>query len=208
MQRSKFTLNAFLIVVLVFSALILLVTVGLTNMADRTAINGYMPIEGTALSVRYSSLEKSGICTGGENNATLLLEGNYGYDWGAAVSGNTLYINEYQNTTLGFMLCQLDKINTETMEKEVLFQNAVLRGTCRSGELVCVTNYTMSSNYPDTNGLCRLYRLASHTDSNTVTVLWLAPETGEIVYSVTEENTADSAIEKKYLQHTLEEVKG
>lgn len=208
MRATKFTLNAFVLVVMIFSALTLFVTVSLTNMADRTPINSYHPIEGTNLSVRYSSLDKNGIYQGSENASVLLLEGTYGYDWGAAAFGNTLYINEYTNTDLGVMLSNLVKIDIETKEKEILYKNAVLRGVCRSGELVCVENCTLSANYPDTNGLCRLYQLASPQSSDTVTVLWLNPETGEAVHSVTEQSGADSAIDKKYLQHTLQEVMG
>ena len=52
MRESKFTMNAFLLVVLIFSALTFFVTVKLTGMADRTPVNTFTPIEGTELSVR------------------------------------------------------------------------------------------------------------------------------------------------------------
>ena len=77
MESPKFSFNAFLLVVIIFSALLFFVTVKVMDIADRTPVNSFTPIEGTELAVRYSSLEPNGIYTGTENVNTLLLEGNF-----------------------------------------------------------------------------------------------------------------------------------
>ena len=75
MKSSKFTVNSLLIVIIIISAIGFFVTVTMTRMADRAAINEIVEIEGTDLSVRYSSLEKNGIYKGDENTGSLMLEG-------------------------------------------------------------------------------------------------------------------------------------
>ena len=52
MRNPKFSVNALLVVFIVFSAMIFFFIVKLTGMADRSAINEFIPIEGTDFAIR------------------------------------------------------------------------------------------------------------------------------------------------------------
>ena len=104
MNRAKFTMNALVLVVTIFSALAFFFTVVMVNLADRSAVNEYIPIEGTDYAIRYSSLEPSGLYQGPENTCWLVTEGEFGSEWGACKVGGDLYLNEYRSTELGMLL--------------------------------------------------------------------------------------------------------
>lgn len=208
MDSPKFSLNAFLLVFILFSALLFFFTVKVMDIADRTPVNSFTPIEGTELSVRYSSLEPNGICSGTENVNTLLLKGNFGTDWGAAAIGDRLYLNHYRTTDLGVLLSDVVCVDTDTFQETVLLRNAVLRGRCASGELVCLGGVLLSANYPEDNALCRLYSL---TDGNLLTdgatVFYLDPDSGEPLYTL-RDDMAGEDFETRFLDRTLAEVRG
>ena len=194
-RKSKFSVNALLLLVIIFSAIIFFVTIKLVDLAYHPARNDYYHIEGTDCSVRYSSLLPDGIYTGDQITGTLRVEGRFGYDWGAAAAGDRLYINEYVSTDLGLMLCNLVRV--------------VLQGTCASGELVCVGKSVMPAGHPGTNALARLYAMSEGTDPSAdgALILYLDPESGEIVWSVADAEGVTEDFEAKYLARTLEEVR-
>ena len=211
MRQSKFTLNAFLLVVILFSALYFFVTVKVTGMAaDRWPVNSFTPIEGTDLAVRYSSLEPDGIYRGSENVNELLLEGTFGSDWGLALVGDRLYLNAYRTTDLGNLFSDVVFMDMHTYKETTVQTNAVLRGRCASGELVCVSGMLLPANLPDTNALCTLYRL---TDASLMPngaggkILYLDPETGAVVYEIAYDGSEDEDFDARYLDRSLEEVR-
>lgn len=208
MRDSKFSLNAFLLVVLIIAALTFFITVKVVDLADRSGLNTFDPIEGTDVAVHYSSLEPNGLYRGTENVHTLLLEGNFGTDWGAAAEGDMLYLNRYDSTDLGVVLCDVVTVDLNTMEETVLLKNAVLRGRCASGELVCMCGEMLEANAPDENALCMLYAVSDPTlRSDGATVVFLDPETGKVVYETADATDSDEAFEAQYLARTLEEVR-
>lgn len=210
MDRSKLTFNGLLLVILIFAAFTFFITVYITGKADRTAINAFHPIEGTDLAVRYSSLEPDGLYQGTENVNTLRVKGTFGFDWGAVLEGNRLYLNEYDATDLGVTLCSLVRVDLETDQKEVLFPDAILLGRCASGELVCVRNALLPSNHPDESSLCAFYSLTSpalRPESGAVEVVFLDPGTGEALCSVTDNLAEMDSFDARYLARTLEEVR-
>ena len=211
MRESKFTMNAFLLVVIIFSAFIFFITVKVMGMAaDRRAVNTFTPIEGTEFLVHYSSLEPNGIYTGNENIHELKLEGNFGVDWGAAAVGDQLYLNAYRSTDLGILLSDVVRVDTNTFRKEVLLKNAILRGRCASGELVCLSGVMLPANRPEDNALCRLYALTDaelSPDGNGAKVVYLDPETGDVLYEVQDDTAAGDDFEARYLNRSLEEVR-
>ena len=209
MESPKFSLNAFLLIVIIFSALTFFVTVKLTGMADRTPVNQFVPIEGKELSIRYSSLEPDGIYSGSETVNTLLLEGTYGTDWGAAAVENQLYLNEYRATDLGVLLCDVVRVDTDTFEKTILLHDAILRGRCASGQLVCVTGAMLPANLPEENALCRLYCCAGADVSPTsehAAVVYLDPDSGAVLGSVPDPGAMSAGFEARYLSRAMEEV--
>ncbi len=211
MRDTKFTLNSLLLVVMIISAIFFFFSVKLFNMADRRAVNEYYPIEGTSYAVRYSNLQPNGIYEGSRTTGVLKLEGSFGYDWGAAAEDGALYLNEYDHTDLGLTLSSVVRVDTGTFEKTVLLEDAVLRGRCASGELVCLSGCFMSFDFPETNALCRLYALSSKAlrpQSPGAYVVFLDPATGEAVYSLRDEHALDEGFESRYLERTLGEVMG
>ena len=211
MRNPKFSVNALLVVFIVFSAMIFFFIVKLTGMADRSAINEFIPIEGTDFAIRYSSLEPDGIYEGSENVNTLRCRGTFGYDWGSAREGNLLYLNEYHTTDLGFMICDLVCVDLNSFEKQTILKDAILRGTCASGELVCVQDLLLPSNAPETNSLCRMYSLSSarlRAGDGCATVLFLDPKTAEILYLVQDSDPMSDDFSARYLEKTLQEVTG
>ena len=207
MSRPKFTLNAFLLVLLIFSAIGFFFTVVMTDIADRTAVNGFFPIKGTKYSVMYSSLEPDGLYTGSENAHTLVMEGTFGNDWGAFLNGDELYLNEYDFTDLGFIRSNVVKINIETLKKETVFKDALLRGQCLSGEAVCSVDFSLPSNFPATNSLLAFSGLSAGEKAfgGGADVVFLDPKTGEVVFAV--ENAIEKKFDELYLERTLEEIK-
>lgn len=208
MESPKFSFNAFLLVVIIFSALLFFVTVKVMDIADRTPVNSFTPIEGTKLAVRYSSLEPNGIYTGTENVNTLLLEGNFGTDWGAAAIGSKLYLNHYRTTDLGVLLSDVVCVDADTLQETVLLRDAVLRGRCASGELVCLSGVLLSANYPEENALCRLYSLTDTALTQSgAKVCYLDPDSGQLLFEL-QDDTAGADFEARFLERTLAEVRG
>ena len=209
MGSSKFTLNAFIIVVIAATVIGFFFTVVIVDLAYHPAINDFYPIEGTDLGVFYSSIKPDGIYKGDRVNNVLRLEGRYGFDWGMAVEDNCLYTNEYTNTSLGIVLCSVVRIDLDTFEKEILLTDAVLRGRCVSGELVCQSGTLLESNYPEESSLCRLYAVSApwiDPEGRIVDVVWLDPATGnELLRLQTDGSSGD--FEASYLQRSLEEVR-
>ncbi len=208
MNRTKFSMNALLLVVIIFSALAFVFTIVLVDLADRRAVNEYIPIEGTDCAIRYSSLEPNGLYKGPENTCQLVAEGNFGSDWGAFTVGDRLYLNEYTSTDLGVLLCSVVGIDLNTGEKTVLYRDTVLRGQCVSGEPVCVRGCMLPANFPETNPLCRFYRLTEKNNApeGGADVIFLDPQTMEETYTVTVPDPFSPVFEKQYLQKTLTEV--
>ncbi len=211
MNETKFTMNALVLVVTIFTAIGFFFTVKLGSIADRAALNEYYPIEGTDLAVRYSSQEPDGLYRGSRNSGTLLLEGTFGYDWGAAALGDTVWINEYTNTSLGLMHCRVVRLDLGNLRKEIFSEDTVLRGRCASGELVCLRGYLLPSNSPEVNPLCDLYRAAARgllPEGEGAEVVFLDPETGEVLWSVRDPEALTEGFEARYLQRSLEEARG
>ena len=185
MNSSKFGMNALLLVILIFSAIIFLITVKLAGVSARFAVNEYYPVEGTDLGIRYSSAAENGLCQGvNGNTAVLRLAGDFGHDWGAAREGKNLYLNEYSTTELGLMLCQVVKVDLETFEKQVILPDGILRGRGKNGELVCLSDCLLPADYPRTNALARLYALADgdlDPAGDGAMVLLLDPATGLVL---------------------------
>ena len=97
MNNTKFTMNALLVIVTVFSAIGLLFTVGIYDMGRHVyLISDYQEIKGTDLSIRYSTKAPSGIYRGSRYDDELVLEGDFGYDKGTTFSEGRLYLNEYR----------------------------------------------------------------------------------------------------------------
>ena len=211
MNSTKFTMNAMVLVVTIFTAIGFFFTVKLGKLADRSVLNEYYPIEGTDLGVRYGTEQPSGIYRGGQNSRELLLEGTFGYDWGAWAAADILLLNEYTSTDLGLMHCRVVRVDRAEFRGEVLSGDTVLRGACPSGELVCLRGCLLPVNYPETDPLCALYCLGAgdlRTDGKSAEVLWLDPVTGETLYRLRDPEAATEAFEEKYLLRSLAEVKG
>ncbi len=209
MRQSKFTLNAFILIVIIFSAMLYFFALVLVNLSDWGAVNEVNAIEGTDLSIIYSDKKPNGLYQGNPNDNNLKLKGNFGHDWGLVIEGDYLYTNEYTSTNLGFMLCRLVRIDLHTYEKETLYTDTILRGRCKSGELVCVKGFVMPSNSPGTNSLFKLYGMTSSdltTDNSSQEILFLDPADSSVVYSIKDRPTDDKAFEIMYLQKTLEEI--
>lgn len=207
MGRAKFTMNAFLLVVLIISGIYFFFTVKLVDMADLRAFNGLYPVDGTEFSVRYSNQKPNGIYAGDRVNGVLKLAGDFGYGWGCAAAEGALYLNEYRSTDLGLMLCDLVRVDTQTFEKELLSADTVLRGRCASGELVCLAGCMLPSDLPETNRLCALYSMTGSA-SGEAEVLYLDPATGQVVFTAREPEPLTVDFEEKYLERTLGEVMG
>ena len=206
MGRAKFSMNAFLLVVLIIAGIYFFFTVKLVDMADHRAVNDIYPVEGTDFSIRYSSRKPNGVYQGDRVNGVLRLAGDFGYDWGCAAADGALYLNEYRSTDLGLMLCDLVRVDTATFEKTLLAADTVLRGRCASGELVCLAGTMLPSDLPETNRLCRLYAMTG--GGGECLVLFLDPASGQVVYSVREPEPLSADLEGKYLSRTLREVMG
>ncbi len=209
MKKTKFSMNALLLILLLFSVLAFFCMVTLDRLASQFPVNDYIPIENSEYAVRHSSIAPSGICRGGKNTAELLVEGNFGSGWGAYANGDTLLLNEYRNSRFGFLFCDLMRVDVSARTKSTLYENTVLRGVCASGEPVCVRGALLPAVHPETNALCRLYRLSAGSLSvnGEAEVLFLDPETLTPVFSVREPGADADDFEARYLSRTLEEVR-
>ncbi|MBQ7715198.1 MAG: hypothetical protein IJT70_04935 [Clostridia bacterium] len=184
MNKIKFTFNSFLVLVIIFSAMASFILVGVTNMSERSTVNSVNPIEGTDYYIRYSDFAESGIYDGDMPSSKLLLQGNFGYDWGASVSGATMICNEYRRTTLGIITCDVVKIDLETFDKDLLYKDAMMVGKCASGEIVCIDGYTLAPMNSTDNLLYDIYSMSScmiNMENGVATVRWFDPATGECV---------------------------
>lgn len=212
MRQSKFTFQAFLIIVLIFSVMAFFFTLFLSEMADKAwnpHVNDSYEIAGTDLTIRYSDKKGNGIFEGDPVNGVLKVEGSFGHDWGIALEGDYLYLNEYRTSTLGMMFCQLVRINLNTYEKEILMHNTILRGQCTSGELVCVSDILMPSMQPKTNELACLYAMTSsniHPRSDRGRVLFIDPSDTKILYETEDDTVLSDDFNARYLEHSLEEI--
>lgn len=211
LNDSKFTSHSFVLVFTIAAAIFLFFAVKLVDLADHSAANDYYPIEGTPYAIRYSSLKTSGIYRGDRNTGTLMLEGLYGFDWGCVAEGDWLYLNEYSRSNLGLLYCRVVRVNTKGFTKEVLLDNAILRGRCASGELVCLKNCLMPSVFPKTNALCALYAVtdpALRPGADGADVVFLDPTSAEALYTVHDDAVFESGFDARYLARTLGEVRG
>lgn len=208
MRTPKVSVNTFLLILLIFGGFTFFITVLIVRMADRTPVNSFSPIEGTDYAIRYSSLEPNGLYRGSTNVNSLVVEGNFGFDWGAALEGERVYLNEYGASNMGVMHSDLVCVDLTTKQKETLFTDAILRGRCASGELVCIRGVLLPANKPESNVLCRFYALTAPDLHDGAEVLFLDPATGEIVYSVSDAGAMNATFEARYLNRTLEEVRG
>ncbi|MBO7730593.1 MAG: hypothetical protein J6S31_07040, partial [Lachnospiraceae bacterium] len=198
---------------LIFSVMAFFFTLFLSGMADKAwnpHVNDSYEIEGTDLTIRYSDKKGNGIFEGDPITGVLKVEGSFGHDWGIALEGDYLYLNEYRNSTLGMVFCQLVRINLQTYEKEILMRNTILRGQCTSGELVCVSDILMPALQPQTNELCRLYAMTDskiNLQSDGGTVLFIDPVDAEILYETEGEGVLSDEFTALYLDHSLEEIR-
>lgn len=204
-------MNALMVIVLVFSAIAMIFTVGFYDIGKHAyLISDYQPIPGTDLSIRYSTKDASGIYRGSKYDDELVLEGDFGYDRGTTVREGQLYLNEYSYTNMGLVFCNAVVVDTETFEKKVLMKNAMLRGRCASGELVCLGDCLLQADSPDTDSLCKLYGM---TDPNidplsgSATVLFIDTASGEVVFSAKDDDAMSEDFDERWLSHTLEEVR-
>lgn len=212
MQQTRFSMNAFLLVAVIFSAISYFFTIFLTQMADRTPVNAYAQVEGTDLGVLYSNLKPSGLYEGGEQTGTCRVEGIFGYDWGSAAEGTSLYLNEYRTSDFGLLFCDVVRIDTETFAKEVVLEDTVLRGRCASGELVCIRGALMPADQPETDPLCTLYSsaspgLRSRGGEQVPEVCFLDPENMEVLYSAEDPDAFTDLFGERYLERTLQEIR-
>ena len=209
MNERKFTVNSLVLIVMIFSLALLFFTVNLVTMAEPYAENSFYRIEGTKYYVHYSTMDPNGIYLGSGRTAELMIEGKYGHDWGAVAVGDKLYINEYSKTDFGIMLTRLVCIDLTTFEKTVLRNDTMLRGRCRSGELVAVSGFVMPSNMPDTNSLCKMYSFSKndiHLEDKDAVVLYIDPETAAVVHSVRDKAALEDDFESRFIETTLEEA--
>ena len=207
MRSPKLSVNALLLILLIFGGFTFFITLFIVRMADRSGVNTFNPVEGTDYAIRYSSLEPNGLYQGNEVVNSLVVKGNFGFDWGAALEGERLYLNEYKTSNMGVMHSNLVRVDLTTKQKETLLTDAILRGKCASGELVCVRGVLLPANEPESNILCKFYALTAPGLRGGAEVLFLNPATGEIVYSVRDDEAMSNAFEARYLQRTLEEVR-
>ena len=211
MNNARFTMNAFLIVLIIFSAIGLFVTVKLYGMAGNMHyLSDDYAVEGTDLTIHYGTQEENGIYEGKGPAAKLKLEGRFGHEWGLALEGDQLFLNEYDATAVGMTLCSLVQVDTNTFTRKTLAEHTILRGKCASGELVCLTGCLLPSNYPDKNSLCRLYLMTwepLNRNRGGATVLYIDPKTGSEVWRVRDPAALAPSFDKIYLAHTLDEIR-
>ena len=211
MNDSRFTSHSFVLVFTILTAIFLFFAVKLADLADHRPVNDYYHIKGTEYAIRYSTLKTSGIYRGDKNTGTLMLEGLYGFDWGCAAEGDWLYLNEYSRSSLGLLFCRVVRVDMRSFEKEVLMENAILRGRCASGELVCLKGCLMPSAFPKTNVLCSLYAVTDPSlrpGDDGADVVFLDARSAETLFTVRDDAVFSDGFDARYLARTLEEVRG
>ncbi|MBQ3328505.1 MAG: hypothetical protein IJG88_00960, partial [Eggerthellaceae bacterium] len=204
----RFTLNSFIVVVLIFSTIAYFFTITLVDMADSRAVNDYFAVEGTDYAIVYSNKKENGIYEGLETSAELKLAGSFGHDWGVAVNGPYLYVNEYRYTEMGFIHSSVVRVDTRSWTKELLLNDAMIRGVCASGELVCVAGFAMPATFPETNPLVRLYAMAGPAgmlDGDGLELAVIDPATAETVAEFADESS-DGSYGGRYLELTMDEI--
>lgn len=210
-NNTKFTMNALMIIVFFFSLIAIVSTVRTYDMGETVfLVTDHQPIEGTDLSIRYSTQEPSGIYRGPKNDDELMLEGEFGFDKGTTYCDGRLYLNEYYYSDAGLVFTNAFCVDTESFEDTLLVEDGMLRGRCKSGELVCTADSLLATNRPETNSLCRLYCMTSKIDpaSDTLTILYIDPESGEVVYRTEgEKDMTGKEFEARWINRTLEEVR-
>jgi len=209
MDSRKYTMNSFVLTVILFSAIFLFFTVTVSDMADTHVINENYPLEDTGYYIRYTTHIPSGIYDGEGQGAHLLLEGSYGHDWGAYVSGDTLYCNEYHTTTLGYMTTNVVKINLKDFSKEVLYEDCMVRGVIASGELLLYDNVVMPNWFPKSNPLCLMYDISGKgdpLDSLEATVVLYDITAAKEVYRKDDTLAQSDKRVEFYLSKTLQEL--
>lgn len=202
MKKTTFTLNSFMLIIVLFSTLFLFVTVDLYNMSDRSISNSSYPIGDTGYYVQYTTLRPSGIYAGESIFSGLVLEGYYGYDWGAAVCDSVLYCNEYHTTDLGFMTCDLVRIDLDTFAKKTVIGNAMLRGRCADGSLLCYEGVVIPDWFPETNPLYRLYAASDpelRMEEGSAIVCVLDPDSGAMLFRERDDAALTDEREASYL---------
>lgn len=210
MRESRFSMNRLLVIVIFISAITFFITVKLSQTALKTwPTNVFNRIENSEYAVKYSNLEPNGIYKGNENVNTLIVKGNFGYDWGVALIDNDVYTNEYSSTDLGLVLCNVVKIDLNSGKKTVLIKDAILRGRCASGELVILKGFASQSNHPETNSLCKLYSFTSDIKFNSNSeLIYYDAQKGKAVFSVEAKSVSEKVFDKMYIDRTLQEVRG
>ena len=212
MNRTKFSMNAFLLIILLASGLYLFVSVVVYDMAAMNFRNDSYQLEDTGYYVRYITQrtdDRSGIYDGDHEWSKKLISGNFGYDWGAAVADDVLYCNEYHTTRMGFLTCDVVKIDLNTFEKEVLYKDTMMKGRCKSGELVCMGEIVGANWFPASNPLYKLYissndEMQAENDSAVVRII--DPASGKTVWEKRDDRALTSEREEYYLSSELSEV--
>ena len=195
-----------MLIVIIFSSIVLFVGVSMVDMAAVLPVHDEYRIEGTDYFVRYSSYLPYGLYRWGD----LLCEGSFGYDWGAEYTGDAFYCNEYDTTDFGLMTCSVVKIDMTTFNKETLIRDAMIRGKCKSGELIIFDGYVSPSWNPDVNPLRSVMRVGNGVipqESYGANVEWFDIESEKVVYSVFDPNALEDGGDEGYLSLTLEEAK-
>ena len=210
-NKSRFTMNALVVIVIAFSAIGLFFTVGIYDMGSHVRlVSDYQPIGDTGLSIIYSTKETCGIYRGTRYDNELVLEGNFVYDPQTAVSDGRLYLNEYRYSNADLMFCDAVCVDTESFEKTVIMKDAMILGCCGSGELVCFGSCLLQTDHPDVNSLCRLYGMTSpdlDPASKGAVVSFIEPASGEIVCSEGVEGVLTESLREQLLSRDLEEVR-
>lgn len=211
MRNRKMSMNGLLAILIAFSVIGLFATISSLRMADPSVMNEFYPIGDTGYSIRHSTFTQNGIVKGTDVNAAeLIFPGNYGTDWGAVTDGDQLYVNLYTPTTVGILLCEVHLVDLGAVEETTLFEDAVLRGRCASGELVIVRGAMLPANHPEENALCKLYAMSANSlraDGRDAEVLFYDIDKGEVVYTVEGESAYSEDFDTRFLDKTLEEVR-
>ena len=211
MKNYRKTLNIAVLTMMILSVLYIFITVVIFNVAQNTPTSASYQIEDTGYFVRYTTMKENGIYDDDGPAGKLLLEGQFGYDRGAAAQGNTLYCTEYRSSTLGWMTCDLVKVDLTTFEKKVLMKDAMLYGRCASGELIVMDGVVMANWFPQTNQLCELYRMTAGDkvfSERGAVVCLMDPESGEILWRKQDLNALTEKRMRYYMNNSLEEIAG
>ena len=210
MNKTKFTMNSFVLVVMIASALFLFFTIFMDSLANRTVLNQSYPIEGTPYYVRYTTHIPSGIYDSYDDDNALMIKGSYGYDWAGLLIDDFYFCNEYHKTVFGFMTSNVVRISLKDFSKQIVLEDATIKGRCSSGELVCFGDVLMPNWFPGSNALCKLYGAAigcDRYDSETATVSFIDPETLQMLYSVKDQHALSDERGDYYLSSSLQEIK-